>query len=98
LGAAISGETLDTRPRSGNERFQSTGAIAIALLSLGLACAHRYSEDRRDWVGPRYGDFEQDLADCKERMEDTPFRYGGDPRLLFLDCMEKRGWYLKDRS
>jgi hypothetical protein len=49
-------------------------------------------------VGPRYGDFEQDLADCKERMEDAPFRYGGDPRLLFLDCMEKRGWYLKDRS
>jgi hypothetical protein len=96
LRAAISGETLDTRPRPGNGWFRSAGAIA--LLSLGIACAHRYSEDRRDWVGPRYGEFEQDLADCKERMEDAPFSYGGDPRLLFLDCMENRGWYLKDRS
>ena len=84
------------RPRVVGGWFRSVGAIA--LLSLGTACAHRYSEDRRDWVGPRYGDFERDLADCKERMEDAPFRYGGDPRLLFLDCMEKRGWHLKDRS
>ncbi len=31
-------------------------------------------------------------------MKDAPFRYGGDSRLLFLDCMEKRGWTLKGRS
>lgn len=72
--------------------------MAVTLVSLGVACAHRYSEDRQDWVGSRQGDFEEDLADCRKRMEDAPFRYGGDLRLLFLDCMEKRGWVLKDRS
>ena len=70
-------------------------AIAIAL---ALGCAHRYSENREDWVGPRGGNFEGDLAACKQRMEDAPFRYGGDSRLIFLDCMEKRAWTLKGRS
>jgi hypothetical protein len=70
---------------------------SYALLA-GVACAHRYSEDRADWVGPRNGDFEADLAACRKRMDEAPFRYGGDPRLIFLDCMEKRGWYLQGRS
>lgn len=70
----------------------------LAAALFGLACAHRYSEDRDDWVGPRDGDFAADLAECRKRMDEAPFRYGGDPRLLFLDCMEKRGWFLKDRS
>jgi len=72
------------------------------LLSIGLlaaaACAHRYSEDRNDWVGPRNANFEADLAACRARMDEQPFRFGGDPRLIFLDCMEKHGWHLKGRS
>ena len=63
-----------------------------------MGCAHLYSEDREDWVGPRHGDFDADFSVCKERMDSKPFRFGGDPRLVFLDCMEKRGWYLKGRS
>lgn len=69
----------------------------MALLA-ATACAHRYSEDRDDWVGPRNADFEADLAECRARMDEVPFRYGGDPRLIFLDCMQERGWYLKGRS
>lgn len=72
-------------------------ALGLAVL-VAVACAHRYSEERGDWVGPRNGDFQADLRACRARMDEVPFRYGGDPRLVFLDCMEKRGWHLKDRS
>ncbi len=72
-------------------------AFGLACL-LAASCAHRYSEDRDDWVGPRRGDFDADFAACRERMDAEPFRYRGDVRLIFLDCMEKRGWYLKGRS
>jgi hypothetical protein len=68
----------------------------LALLAcVAGGCAHRYSEDRRDWVGPQRRDFEADFAVCRKRMDDAPFRYGGDPRLLFLDCMKRLGWVLK---
>ena len=80
------------------DRQSQENSRPCALLFLATACAHRHSEERQGWVGPRYGDFEQDLADCTDRMEGAPFRHGGEPRLLFLDRMEKRGWYLKDRS
>jgi hypothetical protein len=72
-------------------------AAWTAALSL-LACAHRYSEDRADWVGPRRGGFEADFAVCREKMDALPFRFGGDPRLVFLDCMHERGWTLKGAS
>ena len=77
---------------------RQTTTTLLAALALVTACAHRYSEDRNDWVGPRNGDFERDFAECRKRMDEAPFRYGGDPRLLFLDCMEKRRWHLKGRS
>jgi hypothetical protein len=73
------------------------GSCLLILLATA-ACAHRYSEDREDWVGPRNGDFEADFEECRARMDAAPFRYGGDSRLIFLDCMEKRRWYLKGRS
>jgi hypothetical protein len=82
--------------KSGPGRCVSA-ATCVAML-LATACAHRYSENREDWVGPRERDFEADFAICRARMDEAPFRYGGDPRLIFLDCMEKRGWYLKGRS
>lgn len=72
--------------------------VLLVAAAAGLACAHRYSERREDWVGPRNGSFESDLAACRARMDEQPFRFGGDPRLVFLDCMEKRGWHLKGRS
>lgn len=71
------------------------GCLLVLLFS---GCAHRYSEERSDWVGPRDGDFEAGLAACRQRMDDEPFRFGGDARLLFLDCMQQRGWILKGRS
>ena len=71
----------------------SCGAVLFAI-----TCAYRYSGDRDDWVGPRDGHFEEDFTACRARMDEVPFRYGGDVRLIFLDCMEKRGWYLKGRS
>ncbi len=71
-------------------------ALALAIASMG--CAHRYSEDPKDWVGPANRDFEPDFSECRQRMDEVPFRFRGDPRLIFLDCMEKRGWYLKGRS
>ena len=71
---------------------------AAVFLVFQASCAHRYSEDPADWVGPRDGDFESDFAVCRQRMNDAPFRYAGDPRLLLLDCMHERGWHLKDRS
>ena len=72
----------------------------LSLLSLPLypGCAHRYSEDPSDWVGPRNADFESDFSVCRERMDEAPFRYGGDPRLLLLDCMSDLGWHLGERS
>ena len=73
------------------------GIVAV-VLALAGACAHRYSDDRADWVGPRHGDFEGDFAACRQGMDDAPFRYRGDPRLLFLACMEERRWHLKGRS
>lgn len=73
-------------------------AVLVLALLTATACAHRYSENRDDWVGPRNGDFDTDLKACRARMDAEPFRYGGDPRLIFLDCMEKRGWHLKGRS
>ena len=69
----------------------------LAILATA-ACAHRYSEDRKDWVGPRNAVFEADLGACRARMDEEPFRYGVDPMLIFLYCMEKRGWHLKGRS
>lgn len=77
--------------------FSHTLVLALAMLA-ATACAHRYSEDRNDWVGPRSADFEADLSTCRARMDELPFRYGGDPRLVFLDCMKQRGWHLKGRS
>ena len=77
--------------------MKSRALLALVLLA-AAACAHRYSEDRDDWVGPRSADFEADLAACRARMDEQPFRFGGDPRLIFLDCMEKHGWHLKGRS
>jgi len=82
--------------RSGPSRSHRV-VLWLAMLATA-ACAHRYSEDRKDWVGPRNADFEADLRACRARMDEEPFRYGGDPRLIFLDCMEKRGWHLKGRS
>ena len=67
--------------------------LACALTS---ACAHRYSEDPKDWAGPHHeGTFEADFAACRQRMDDKGFAYRGDRRLIFLDCMKKRDWYLK---
>ena len=73
-------------------------AISLAAAVLALGCAKRYSADERDWVGPRKRDLRSDHDECIERIEGLPFRFGGDPRLIFLDCMERRGWYLKGRS
>lgn len=73
-------------------------AIALAAAAATLSCAKRYSADESDWVGPRARDFQSDHGACRERMDAVPFRFGGDPRLIFLDCMESRGWYLKGRS
>jgi hypothetical protein len=67
------------------------------MLSLN-SCAHRYSDDPDDWVGPSHSDFASDFSACRKRMDTAPFRYGGDPRLLLLDCMKKRGWHLKDAT
>jgi hypothetical protein len=75
-----------------------TASIVCCLMLSAGGCAHRYSEDPSDWVGPRNGDFEANFAVCKQRMEDAPFRFRGDPRLLLLDCMKQRGWHLKGRS
>jgi len=77
-----------------------TRSIAGAILTLLLVtgCAHRYSEEPGDWVGPRDGNFESDFSACRKRMDAAPFRYRGDARLLLLDCMNDRGWYLKGRS
>jgi hypothetical protein len=73
--------------------------LLLAVLIGGLACAHRYSEDPRDWVGPhRDGTFEADFLVCRQRMDDLPFAYGADRRLVLLDCMKKRGWTLKGAS
>ncbi len=72
--------------------------IALAATAAALACAKRYSADERDWVGPRARDFQTDRDACGERMEAAPWRFRGDRRLIFLDCMERRGWYLKGRS
>ena len=70
--------------------------VASTCLVLSTSgCAHRYSEDPDDWVGPRNGDFEADFSVCRKRMDEAPFRYRGDPRLLLLDCMKKHGWHLK---
>jgi hypothetical protein len=79
-------------------RIMRRVAAVCAAALMTAACAHRYSEDRNDWVGPRKADFDEDFAVCKKRMEDAPFRFRGDTRLLFLDCMEKRDWHLKGRS
>lgn len=79
--------------RSANPRC----GLAVTL-ALAAACAHRYSDDRADWVGPRHADFDADFAACRQVMDDAPFRFRGDPRLLFLACMEERDWFLKDRS
>jgi hypothetical protein len=76
----------------------SLALIGFALMGFAAACTHRYSENREDWVGPHDGDFERDLAACRRRMDAAPFRYGGDRRLIFLDCMERRDWHLKGRS
>lgn len=82
--------------------MRARGDVALGLAALlgvvAAGCAHRYSEDRRDWVGPQGGDFDGDFAVCRKRMDDEPFRYGGDPRLLFLDCMKRRGWILKGHN
>ena len=72
--------------------------IAVVAAAASLSCAKRYSADEGDWVGPRARDFQTDHDACKERMDAAPFRFRGDPRLIFLDCMERRGWYLKGRS
>jgi hypothetical protein len=78
-------------------RLRNPVALLAALL-LCVSCAHRYSEDRADWVGPRGADFDADLDACQVKMRDEPFRFRGDPRLIFLDCMGKRGWHLKGSS
>ena len=83
-------------PRAIARPIASTIPALFLLLLLG--CAHRYSEEAADWVGPRNGDFESDFSACRERMDAAPFRYGGDARLLLLDCMNDRGWHLKQRS
>jgi hypothetical protein len=74
------------------------GAGAIALLLTCAGCAHRYSEDPKDWVGPAERNFDPDFAECRQVMDEVPFRFRGDPRLIFLDCMEKHDWHLKGRS
>ncbi len=73
-------------------------AVVLAAAAAALSCAKRYSADESDWVGPRARDFQSDHGACRERMATQPFRFGGDPRLIFLDCMERRGWTLKGRS
>ena len=78
--------------------MKECAVIALASFIFISGCAHRYSEDRRDWVGPQTGDFDSDFEACHKRMVDEPFRWGGDSRLLFLDCMRKRGWHLKGAS
>ena len=72
--------------------------LLACVIVLATACAHRYSRNREDWVGPRRANFWTDRDACQARMDAQPFRFGGDPRLVFLACMEERGWYLKDRS
>ena len=84
-------------PGVGVRRRAITTCVAVFFVSLA-SCAHRYSEDPNDWVGPRGSDFESAFVVCRERMDDAPFRFRGDPRLLLLDCMDQRGWRLKDRS
>jgi len=76
--------------------IRTTACLVLAFCVLG--CVHRYSEDRRDWVGPRNGDFEGDFAQCRQKMDDAGFAYGADRRLILLDCMDKRGWTLENRS
>jgi hypothetical protein len=83
------------RQATGVKRFLV--AFACLLLST-IACAHRYGEDPDDWVGPRNGDFEADFSVCRKRMDEAPFRYRGDPRLLLLGCMKKHGWHLKGNN
>jgi hypothetical protein len=74
-------------------------ATLLVLIALALSCAHRYSEDPRDWVGPhRSGRFESDFRDCRQKMDDKGFAYRADRRLILLDCMKKRGWTLKDAN
>ena len=71
-------------------------AAMIVLLMLTTACTHRYSEDPGDWVGPHHrGTFESDFRACRQRMDDKGFAYRADRRLILLDCMKKRNWYLK---
>lgn len=86
------------RRRSRLRPSRAVGLACALALGFAISCVHRYSEDREDWVGPRKSDFEADLEACQRRMRDAPFRYGGDSRLIFLDCMERRGWHLKGRS
>jgi len=74
-------------------------AALTALALLTTACAHRYSEDPKDWVGPHHeGNFEDDFRACRQRMDDKGFAYRADRRLILLDCMKKRGWHLKGAS
>ena len=79
--------------------FASRPCSLLVLCGLALAaCAHRYSEDPDDWVGPHDREFQTDFEECRAVMDEVPFRFRGDPRLIFLDCMEKRGWHLEERS
>ena len=87
-------EIDDPGDAAGSTAVRALSCLVLALLGFA-ACAHRYSEDPDDWLGPhREGRFESDLADCRERMRKQPFAYGADARLVFLDCMDRRGWTL----
>jgi hypothetical protein len=68
--------------------------LAIAL----VGCATRFSNKPDDWVGPRHRNFELDYRECQDRMEQAGMRILADSRQAFLDCMEKRGWSMKERS
>ena len=92
---AVPSYPLVTMKQLASLGFSSAMFAAFVALS---GCAHRYSEDPDDWMGPTDSNFNANFAECRRRMDEARFRYGGDPRLLFLDCMEKREWHLRGRS
>ncbi len=76
--------------------FVRAARLALAAAVLAVACAsQRMSIDEADWVGPREGDFETDSQHCLGRMAEAPWRFGGDRRLIYRACMERRGWHRK---
>ena len=108
--AVTVGLTLSAAPVLAHDTHDHRSTGAEGKSSAGDLCTDA-REDRLEAAGDNFAQaclpgqdlaqtkgFESDLAACRARMDEKPFRFGGDPRLVFLDCMEKRGWHLKGRS